>query len=222
VREPGDELEASVGSYIVDILRGTHVVEVQTGNLSAIRDKIGALLESYTVEVVLPLSSRTTILLVGDDDAEVSRRQSPRHAGFADAFTHLVYITSLISHPGLTIRVLLVRELQVRRADGRGSRRRRGVSIVSRALESVEAERTVRTPDDLWCLLGEVSLPDEFTTSDIASVARIRRKPAQAAAYTLRQTGRIESMGRGADGVRYRRVSGADERPTVSLRPSPS
>ena len=40
---PGDLLEASVDGYVVDLLRGETVVEIQTGHFSAIRPKLRAL-----------------------------------------------------------------------------------------------------------------------------------------------------------------------------------
>jgi hypothetical protein len=37
---PGDRLEARVGPYIVDILRGDQVIEIQTADLAAVKRMI--------------------------------------------------------------------------------------------------------------------------------------------------------------------------------------
>jgi hypothetical protein len=67
------------------------------------------------------------------------RRKSPRRGKLEDLFLELVRIPHLINHPNLTLEVLLIREEEIRHADGKGSWRRRGVSIIDhRLLEIID------------------------------------------------------------------------------------
>ena len=45
--QPGDQLECKVDGYVIDLVRGDLLVEVQTANFSAIKRKLLKLLEIY-------------------------------------------------------------------------------------------------------------------------------------------------------------------------------
>ena len=51
----GDKLEAKVEDFIVDILRGKLLIEIQTGNFSAIKKKLTKLLSSSRSDWFVPL-----------------------------------------------------------------------------------------------------------------------------------------------------------------------
>src|ERR671934_185618 len=59
---PGDRLEAALDGYIVDILRGNHIIEIQTGSFAAIRRKVRALSRHYHVTLVYPVAHERWIL----------------------------------------------------------------------------------------------------------------------------------------------------------------
>ena len=54
--EPGDVLEASVDGYVVDILRGDLIVEIQTAGFSAIARKLRDLVARHRVRLVHPVA----------------------------------------------------------------------------------------------------------------------------------------------------------------------
>ena len=47
--QPGDQFEVSVDGFVVDLVRGDLLVEVQTGNFAAIKRKVKALVKLYNV-----------------------------------------------------------------------------------------------------------------------------------------------------------------------------
>ena len=76
---PGDAVEASVDGYVVDLLRGETVVEIQTGHFSVIRPKLRALLARRPVCLVHPIAvERWIVRLDTDRQTRLSRRKSPR------------------------------------------------------------------------------------------------------------------------------------------------
>ena len=59
---PGDQFEVKLDNYIVDILRGQLIIEVQTKNFSALKEKLQALIEKHQVRLVYPLPEKKWII----------------------------------------------------------------------------------------------------------------------------------------------------------------
>jgi hypothetical protein len=68
---PGDRLEVPVEGYLVDIVRGDLLIEIQTRNFSAIKRKLFYLTNSYPVRLVHPIAQEKWILRI---EVERARR----------------------------------------------------------------------------------------------------------------------------------------------------
>jgi len=76
---PGDVLEAALDGYIVDLLRGNHIVEIQTSSFASIRRKMRTLSQHYRVTLVYPVAYERWILkLPTTTYGQPVRRKSPR------------------------------------------------------------------------------------------------------------------------------------------------
>ncbi|MBM2850413.1 MAG: hypothetical protein HW418_3355 [Anaerolineales bacterium] len=53
--QPGDEMEASVEGYQIDLRRGAQLIEIQTRNFAALKRKLTQLVERHPVRLVGPL-----------------------------------------------------------------------------------------------------------------------------------------------------------------------
>jgi len=127
---PGDQLEVQVDGFIVDIVRGDQLIEIQTRNLAAIRRKLCALLEGHPVRLVYPIAKEKWIVrMTSSGERVIGRRKSPKVGRLSDLFDELVSIPELINHQTFVLEIALIQEEEVRRADGRGSWRRGGQSI---------------------------------------------------------------------------------------------
>ena len=70
--------EASLDGYRIDVMSGGRLVEIQHASLSAIRDKIRALLENHTVVVVKPIVVEKLVVKRASKGGPVTvRRRSP-------------------------------------------------------------------------------------------------------------------------------------------------
>jgi hypothetical protein len=124
---PGDIIEQPVDGFVVDLVRGDELIEIQTSNFSAMKRKLPVLLESHTVRLVHPIPVLKWIVRLDQDgDSILSRRRSPKRGSLLDIFDELVSIPHLVSHPRFSLEVLLVEVEETRWQDGRGSWRRRG------------------------------------------------------------------------------------------------
>lgn len=191
----GAEPEAVVDGYVVDVVRDDLLVEVQTGNFSAIKEKLKDLLGRHRVRLVYPVPRVKWIVRLGRDGAEVSRRRSPKRGRVEEVFNELVYIPEVCATPGFELEVVLVNAEEYLVDDGKGSWRRRGWSIHDRQLVGVVERRVFRTPRDFIELLPE-GLPREFTARQLAKAASLRIRLAQKMVYCLRRMKVIEVSGR--------------------------
>ncbi|MFW5772811.1 MAG: hypothetical protein ACOCZH_05745 [Phototrophicaceae bacterium] len=203
---PGDRLEADVEGCVVDLVRDDLLVEIQTGSFAALKPKLARLLPVYRVRIVHPVpAERWIVKLDAAGKSVVSRRRSPMRGHVTHLFRHLIYLGDFMLHPNLSYEVLLVRDEEIRRDDGRGSWRRKGWSIQDRRLLDVLDAVSLETAADFRGLLPG-DLPQPFTTADLASGLKQRRAVAQKMAYCLRHMAIIEIVDRQRDGYRYRVV----------------
>ena len=193
---PGDEMEVDVDGYVIDIVRDDLLIEIQTGSFSKLGAKLRVLVETHRVLLVYPVPQVRRIVRIDPDSGErLSTRKSPKRGRYIDLFGELVRIPDLINYSSFSLEVALIEEEQIRCADGRGSWRRKGVSIVDRELVDVIETRRFSGKADFLALLPE-SLPHPFTNKLLARVLKVRARQAQRVSYCLKRMGAIVEVGR--------------------------
>jgi len=204
---PGDRFEAKVGGFIVDIVRRDLLIEVQTANLAAISRKLAALVAEHKVLLVFPIPVEKHIIRVTKRRRKVlSRRRSPKRGTLIDVFDELVRIPHLLSHENFALEVLMTREEEIRCDDGKGSWRRKGVSITDRTLVKVVDRVLFRNK---WDFLKFVpaALNQPFTNKALAGAASIPLHMAQKVTYCLKKAGVISEVGKEGRALLFERPS---------------
>jgi hypothetical protein len=191
----GDELEAKVEDFIIDIFRGKLLIEIQTGNFSAIKRKLIKLLLNNQVRLVYPIAKLKWIVHLSKSGEFVRRRKSPKKGKLTDLFYELVYMPRFIKDGNFSLEVLLIEEEEVRCNDGKGSWRRRGVSITDRKLLNVFDRIVFEDSRDFLELLPK-ELDGHFTNKVLASKLGISIRLAQKITYCLRKMGAISIAGK--------------------------
>jgi hypothetical protein len=203
---PGDQFETPVDGYVVDIVRGDLLIEIQTQNFAAIKRKLTRLVAQHPVRLVYPIArERWIIKLAKDGQTSLGRRKSPRRGALEHVFEELVSFPGLLSNPNFSLEVLLIQEEQVRRYDGRRGWRRRGWVMHERRLLQVVGRRLFETPADISSLVPP-TLVEPFTTSDLAVAIARPRRLAQKMAYCLREMGVIAVTGKRGNAILYARA----------------
>ena len=206
--QPGDVFETLVDGFVIDILRGELLIEIQTANFSGVKDKLLTLVPKHPVRLVYPIPQEKWIIkLAPERGGKTQRRKSPKRGGTEEVFNELVSFPELLSQPHFSLEVLLIREEEVRRHDKRRAWRRRGWVTQERRLLEVVSQQRFETPGDVWALILE-HLPQPFTTSDLADAMGKPRRLAQRAAYCLRKMGAITPVGKRGRSVLYARADG--------------
>jgi len=201
---PGDRQEEPVDGYVVDVFRDGLLLEVQTGSFSSIRRKLTHLLAHHPIRLVHPVPVAKWIVKVDSEGVQVSRRKSPRRGCSADAFSELVHLVPVLTHPSLKVELVLTHEDEVRRLGVH--RRRRRLAVDHRRLVDVVGSVALSGPDS-WLGLLPDGLADGFTTADLAGALRRPRRLAQQMVYTLHGVGVLDKVGKQGNAVVYARSS---------------
>ena len=202
-RQEGDGVEIGVEGFVVDLVRGDVLIEIQTRSFSSMRRKLDRLLDAHPIRLVHPIAAEKWIRRIDDTGADISRRKSPKRGIPADVCDELVSFPALLSHPNFTLDVLLVQEEEVRLRDPK-VRRRGGWALAERRLLAVLECATFRWPEDLLAVLPP-DLPDPFTTADLAQRLGRSRHLARKVAYCLKGAEVLEPVGRSRGGIEYAR-----------------
>ncbi len=200
--QPGDQQETPVDGFVIDIVRGETLIEIQTRNFGAMKRKLQKLLPHHPVHLFHPIPHEKWIVRQTGDGRFLKRRKSPKKGQVINVFTELVRIPHLLSHPNLTITVLLTQQEEIWRDDGQGSWRRQRWSIYDHRLLDVVAEHTFGAPGD-WLRLLPDGLPQPFTNRELAAALPCRLNLAQKMTYTLRHAGLIETVGKRGNALLY-------------------
>lgn len=201
---PGDRVEQPVDGFVIDLVRGDLLIEVQTSGLSAMRPKVSSLLSAgHRLRIVHSIPIDKWILKVTDDGEVLSRRKSPKHGEQIDIFSELVGIPDLLLHDALEVEVLSTIEEELRVHTPGKSWRRKGWSVAERRLIEVTGSLLIISTDDLVALVPE-GLPEAFTTADLAIALGRPRRVAQQMAYCLREMGALVVVGKRGRSIEYR------------------
>jgi hypothetical protein len=203
--EPGDQVEVPVDGYVIDILRGAQLVEIQRRNFSAIKSKLRDLLKRHPLRLIHPIAREKWIVRQSAGGRAISRRKSPKRGRPEDVFFELVRIPGLAGHPNFSLELVMIQEQEVWQDDGLGSWRRKGWSIKDSLLLAVVSQKLFRSLADYTALLPD-TLPDPFTTSELSEALACRMKLAQKMAYTLKGMGVLRIMGKRGRYLLYSRT----------------
>ena len=182
----GDQVEVKVDNFIVDVVRDGLLIEIQTRNLSAIKKKLKKLLLTNRIRLVYPISKVKWIVYVSKSGEFVKKRKSPKRGKIFDLFIEMVYLSDLINEKNFSFEVLLIEEEELRCDNGKGSWRRRGVSIKDRKLLKVFDRVVFDDRADFLKILPD-NLELSFTNRVLAKKLGISIKLAQKITYCLRK-----------------------------------
>lgn len=200
---PGDRFEGIIDGFHIDIVRNKHLIEIQTQNFSSIKRKLAELLKQFVVRLVFPIArGKWIIRFAKDGTTQLSRRKSPKKGNIFNLFEELVSVPSLIKDQNFSIEVLITLEEEIRRDDGLGTWRRRGWSIADRRLLEVVNRHIFEKPSDFLTLIPP-TLPDPFSTKELADCTNQPRWLTQKMAYCLRKMGVVKAVGKNGNSVLY-------------------
>lgn len=195
--EPGDRFEVPLDGYVIDIVRGAQLIEIQTAGLGKMKRKLAKLTPTHPVHVVYPIAAAKWQIKEG------KRRKSPKRGSIYDLFSELVSLPTIMPTPNFTLEVLMVHLDEFKVYDPtRKYRRRRGWVIAERRLVDVVGSYRFESVADLAALVP-AELDDRFDSADLAQAIGQPRKIAQKMLYCLHHLQVVERIGKQGNAYVY-------------------
>ncbi len=177
-----EEHEIPIQGYVADIYRDGQIIEIQNGNFYKMRSKLETFLRDYEVTVVYPIPHIKWLIWIDEESGELSpRRKSPVTGNAYKAFAELYRIKNYLKHENLHFRFPLVDMEEYRLLNGWSKDRKKGSCRYDRIPVALFDEVVIERREDYLQFLP-IELPEEFTSKDLAKVAKI---PAKVAGQTL-------------------------------------
>lgn len=206
--EDADRHEVSLDGYRIDAVDPAgRLIEIQCASLAAIRDKVRHLLQlGHAVTVVKPLVAlRQITTLEHSDGPPLRSRRSPAKQKPAHIFLELVHF-GVFPSPGLQLDLVLTEQEELRLPPTARSSWKKRYRVQDRRLLAIQDQMTLTTAGDLWkLLLPDTSLPEIFSTAQLAEACSIPRWLAQKAAWCFRRMEFLELAGKQGNSLLYRR-----------------
>ena len=133
------------------------------------------------------------------------KRRSPKKGELIDIADEIIHIPGLITHPNFSLEVVLTKEEEIRSADGRGSWRRKGISILDRKLLDIINRVNFDRPLDYLMLLPD-STPSAFTNRQLSQLMRKPIRKIRKLTYSFKKMGLLEVIGRQGNAQVFRIV----------------
>jgi hypothetical protein len=191
----GDKVEAKLDDFIIDVVKKGLLIEIQTRNLSAIKPKLIKLLSTNQVRLVYPIAKVKWIVYVSKSGEFVKKRKSPKKGKTIDLFNEIVHISELANQENFSFEVLLIEEEELRCNDGKGTWKRKGVSIKDRKLLKVFGRVAFENRNDFLKFLPD-NLDDSFRNKILAKNLRISIRLARKITYCLRKMNLLIIVGK--------------------------
>ena len=202
--QPGDQFEVTVDGFVIDIVRDDLLLEIQTGNFASIKSKLAALVHSHRIRLIYPIAQEKWIVKQAKDNrSEATRRKSPKKGRVEELYRELLRFPHLIMNPNFSLEVLLIREEEERRYEGKQKWRRRGWGTEERRLLEVVERKVFEEAADLKAHIPEEA-GESFTTKDLAEATGMSRTLVQKMVYCLRKVNVIEFAGKEGRANLYR------------------
>lgn len=166
--------EQKIHGKICDILTATNtIIEIQTGNLGKLKDKIKHLLPNHQIHIVYPLPIKKKIETYSTEGKLLSSRRSPKKQNIFYLFREITAIYPFFNERNFTLEVLETEITEIRtRTDvpvqlqNKSRRFCKNWYKTDKKLDKIISSHVISSMDDLVSLLPK-NLPEIFCTQDL-------------------------------------------------------
>jgi hypothetical protein len=202
--------EQKVEGYVADIVREGEIYEIQTRSLDKLSHKLAAFLPSYRVTVIHPIPAAKYIAWI-DENGSISPLRCVRKNGrFFESGRELERILPFLSHPNLSVRLLLIDMEEYRLLNGWGNGGKRGSERYDRIPLGLVDELFLTDAESFSALLPE-GLSSPFTAKEFRKAVHGGPKCAPALLKVLCAMGQAERCGKRGNAFLYTRVAKSKE-----------
>ena len=203
---PGGKTEAEVGEFVADgVRKDGEYIEVQTSSFGSLRKKVKELAKNAKVRIIHPIAVTKIIEVYDIKGKLLHRRRSPIRGSIWNLFDVVMYAPDLPLKKGVTIEVVLIDITEKRVKDGKGSWRRKGISIKDKELSAYHESIVLSKKTDYIKHFIPFKKDEEFTVSTHAEKTGVKRHISQKSLYVLTKMKVINRIGKKANAWVYLR-----------------
>jgi hypothetical protein len=197
--------EVKIAGSIADIVSGSDIIEIQTGNFDKLRPKLDKFLPEHRVTIVYPAPHTRWLCWVNPETGEVTKKtKSPKTGGISAVFCELYRILPYLLARNLRLCIVLVDLVEYRNLDGWSRDKKKGGSKNERIPVDLYDEIYIDSPMDYMKLVPE-ALGDSFTAKEFAKAAGLSPRDINCAIQTLLYIGVIRRAGYQGNSYLYER-----------------
>lgn len=191
-----DKQEIPIENYVADIYTGEGIIEIQTRQLNAMRNKLSTFLPDYQVTIVHPIPRQKWLIWIDEETGELSpKRKSPLKGTPYHAFKELYKIKMYLKDKNLKIHLPLIDIEEYRRLNGWSKDKKKGSTRYDRIPLQITEIVTIECLQD-YMQFVPYDLPDQFTVKEFAKAAHIQVRIAQTVVHILNHVGVIRKIGK--------------------------
>jgi hypothetical protein len=193
---PGGKTEVSVGGFVADgINKNGEYIEVQTSNFGSLKKKVKEYAGLGKVRIIHPIPVIKTIEVYDQEGVFLYKRKSSKKGSLWNIFDALLHAPELPLAKCAVIEVVLADIIEKRVKDGKGARRRKGISIRDKEL-AVWRETVCFTKRSDYLRFVPFKKGEEFTASLLAEREKINKITANKALYVLTKMKAVKRTGK--------------------------
>ena len=190
------ETEVAVGDYVCDGKSGAgELIEVQTGSFGPLKEKIERLAINEKIRIVFPVIITKYIEVYNKEGELLRKRKSPGKGSIWDVFNALLYAPQFCKQPGLTLELVLLDITEKRKDDGKGTWRRKGITIEDKIPLNWHESIIIKKPQDYYLFIP-FKKEETFTVKDLGEKAGIPAHLAGKCLYVLNKAGLVDRAGK--------------------------
>lgn len=198
--------EIRVGSFVADIVGENGIIEIQTRQFNKLLRKLECFLEYADVTVVYPVIRIKYLSWINMVTGEVSpKRRSPKRGTIYDAIPELYKIKYTLDNPRMNLCICIMDAEETRYLNGWSKDGKKGSSRCDRIPVELVDEVCFSSPCDYAAFIPQ-GLPEEYTSADFASAAKISRGHAGTVLNLLSYLGQVEKCGKTGRSILYKTV----------------
>lgn len=192
--------------FVADILHDQDVIEIQTRGFDKLRRKLDVFLEKGEVRVVYPVAYEKYIEWIDQETGTITdKRKSPKRGTPYEAFFELYKIKQYLTHPNLSLSIVLVNMEEQRILNGWSADKKRGSTRYERIPTKLVDQVDINSVEDYAKLIPD-TLEKTFSTKSYRQATKLSIGRARTAIHVLHYVGAIEKVGKQGNLILYERA----------------
>lgn len=209
----GAKTEKYIDKYICDIVCADgKIIEIQTSNLSKLRNKLVALLDNHKIEIIFPIIVNNWITIYNAENEDIktdindfkkkSTRKSPKHNTFFSIFREITGCYFLLDNENLSLHIVYIDAETIKLKDIHKQTKRGTYHIYDKKLLRINYEEIYNSLSEIISKVL-ILLPDTFTSKDIIAISD--KKNYSYILWVLKKANAISVLEKQGRTIRYKK-----------------